>query len=133
MQLRRALLLFAVVLGLAALAASVAPPPDKERDRTATEAVPSPRPQAQPAEIRFESGVERPPRRRLAAGSPATVRVNVDVPGQVEIPGLGLIQSAEPGTPALFDVLVPEAGRYEVVYTPLDGRPRRIGVIDVRG
>lgn len=137
MQLRRALLLFAIVLGLAAVAASIAPPPDDGRDgqppRSTLEPSPPPRRQSPPAPgaVSFDTGAESPSRRRIAAGEPATVTVEVDAPGQIEIAGLGLLGFAEPGTAAVFDVLVPEAGRYEITYAALDARPRRIGVLEV--
>ena len=136
MQLRRALLLFAIVLGFAAVAASIAPPPDERDDdeppRTAAEPpVRRPEARAPGALVTFEAGAERPSRRRIAVGEPATVAVEVEAPGQVEVPGLGLVAFAEPGTAAVFDVLVPEAGRYEVTYAPLDSEPRRVGVLEV--
>ena len=137
MQLRRALLLFAIVLGLAAVAASIAPPPEEGRDdeqpQSAPEApAPSPRePAPASGAVSFDAGREAPSRRRIAAGEPATVTVEVDAPGQVEIAGLGLLGFAEPGTAAVFDVFVPEAGRYEVTYAAVDARPRRVGVLEV--
>jgi hypothetical protein len=38
--------------------------------------------------------------------------------GQVRIPDLGMSASAEPLTPARFDLLVERPGRYRLVFTP---------------
>jgi hypothetical protein len=132
MDLRRALLLFAIVLGLAAIASSITRPSDDGGDATtdgATEttgrsgapaatSVPG-TPPVDPATIRFSPGAERKAQ-ELEQGRPATVVVTVKVPGQVEIPSLGLTQPAEPATPARFDLLVSEAGSHRIVLRPAD-------------
>jgi hypothetical protein len=129
-HLRRALLLFAIVLGLAAVAATVSnqrpesgrdplttPPPSPQEPATAS---PGSGPPAQEAaNLSFEAG--RDQTRRLAAGRPATVRVSVDEPGQVEIPLLGVGAPADPVTPARFELLTSEAGRYPISFTPAAG------------
>jgi hypothetical protein len=123
MHLRRALILFAVVLGLAALAASVSQPRrDQERREPppsapgTPEAAPGPG-GPRPARLRF-SQRGKPATRRLRAGRPAMVSVEVSEPGQVDVEGLGLTAPAEPLTPARFDLLADEPGAYEVRYTP---------------
>jgi hypothetical protein len=129
-HLRRALLLFAIVLGLAALAASVSRPRDEggggeplgpgappatETQRTPT-ATPGPESQAGPdAPITFAAGGAD--EHSIAAGQSATVLVEVDDPGQVEIPELGLNDAATPVTPARFEVFAPP-GAYELRFTP---------------
>jgi hypothetical protein len=124
MHLRRALILFAVVLGLAALAASVSQPRrDEERreqpssppSRGTPEASPGPR-ASKPAQLRFSQRGE-PATRRLPADRSAVVSVAVSAPGRVDIEGLGLTAPADPLTPARFDVLTDEPGRFEVRYT----------------
>jgi hypothetical protein len=138
-HLRRALLLFAIVLGFAAIAASLAPPPtDEDADEPSTSVEP-PRPEpadrspvaGAPEELRFVTGEERPERRTVEAGRRAVVTVAVQASGQVAIEGLGLLQAAEPGTPARFDVLLSRAGRYEITFQPVEGQPERIGIIEV--
>jgi hypothetical protein len=123
MHLRRALLLFAIVLGLTALATSMSRPPEQRRE-------PGPRPQAKPraptaaparvgppaAQLRF--GPAGDTTRKLALGRPAVVTVSVPRPGEVALEGLGLSAPAEPLTPARFDVLAREPGRYAVVFAP---------------
>jgi hypothetical protein len=147
MDLRRALLLFAIVLGLAAIASSITRPSDGGGDDTnadrATEttgdssdppaATPSPgTPPVDPTTIRFSSSGKRE-LRKLEPGRPATVLVTVDVPGQVEIPSLGLTQPAEPVTPARFDLLVPQAGSHRIVLRPADAEAGEapIGTLEV--
>jgi len=130
-HLRRALLLFAIVLGLAAVAASVSRPPEETSDRaerpasppaTNTERTPTVAPGTAPGpglELSFDAELEQT--RRLATGQPATVLVEVDEPGQVEIPDLGLSGFAEPLTPARFELFVSDPGRHEITFTPVAG------------
>ena len=140
MELRRALLLFAIVLGLGAIAASVSRPPDGDQTETAPEppprerstpmAGPSPGP-GSPAEIAFEADLQ-PETRTVPGGRAATVIVTAYEPGQVEIERLGLTEPAQPGTPARFDLLAGSPERYAVTFTPVEtGKQRRIGVIEV--
>jgi hypothetical protein len=125
-------LLFAIVLGLAAVAAAVA-------DRSTTRHAPSASPpraaargaQRQAAALIFDASR---PRRRLGleVGRRAELIVRVAQPGQVTIPGLGLTDSAEKSTPAQFDVLTDRQGRYELVYMPAAaeaGRPAGVLVV----
>jgi hypothetical protein len=142
-HLRRALLLFVIVLGLAALAASLSRSPRHTGRQTTTRA-PSPAPAgggrlaperraARPLTVRFQAG-RRPERRAIEAGVPASIVVEVPKPGQVVIEGLGLTATAEPLTPARFDVLADRRGERDVQFQPAGSRePRRIGVLDVRG
>ncbi len=131
MHLRRALLLFAIVLGLAALASTISRPEstDDEAPPATTEATapPTVAPGAgagEPAEVSFDAAEPRV--RKLEAGRAATLRVAVDAPGSVEIPQLGLSAAAEPLTPAHFDVLLSQPGRYQLRFVPAagdEGRP----------
>ena len=122
MHFRRALLLFAIVLGLAAVAASLSRPGGNDREAPPPATVPpratvSPGTSGEPpVTLLFEA--ERDQTRRLEVGRPATVEVAVGEPGQVEIPLLGLSAPAEPLTPARFDILPREALRYEIAFTP---------------
>ena len=140
MELRRALLLFAIVLGLAAIAASVSRPPASEKADTAAEtssrerstptAGPSPG-SGPPAEIAFEADL-KPETRTVPAGRAATVIVTAYEPGQIEIERLGLTAAAEPGAPARLDLLTDSPERYAVTFTPVEtGEKRKIGVIEV--
>jgi hypothetical protein len=106
-HLRRALLLFAIVLGMAALAASLSRPVEdrSEPERPAVQAprdtgpaTAAPAPATGPREpVSLDAAKDES--RRLRAGSAATVEVSVTEPGSVEIPGLGLSAEADPLTP----------------------------------
>jgi hypothetical protein len=138
-HLRRALLLFAIVVGLAAVAASVSRTGGDSRESEQT--APPPRPQEEPTISPGTSGeppvtlrfnAERKQIRRLEVGRAATLQVSVDEPGQVEIPLLGLAAAAEPVTPARFDIFASEAGRYPIGFTAASGdESRPAGVLDV--
>jgi hypothetical protein len=140
-ELRRALLLFAIVLGVAAIASSIARPPDDD-DQAATDrgggtrtgpAAVEPVPDApEPTTIEFEEAA-RPQTLELEAGRPATVAVEVDTPGEVGIPSLGLTAPAEPLTPAMFELLVGDAGSHAITVRPAgsEARPSRVGTLRV--
>ena len=142
MELRRALLLFAIVLGLAAVVSSLARPPVREgsdQGRAPADQRSSPsRPTASagPAadgtlRISFMVGRTRKTE-TLMAGVAATVMVAVEEPGEASISGLGLAAQAEPLTPARFDVLSTRPGRYEVRFTAVpDNRSRLLGFLQV--
>lgn len=138
MQVRRVLLLFALVLGVAAIVASVSAP--RQGDRTETSPAegpdtgallaPGPAPVA-PARIAFRAR-GRSRTRRLRARRAAIVTVRVQEPGQVELEGLGLSAAAEPLTAARFDLLVDRPGRYRVRFTPAQrGEAETVGVLRV--
>jgi hypothetical protein len=132
-HLRRALLLFAIVLGLAAIAASVSREPEEPGERAEQSApqaaeeapdepsVSSGSAPAVPGAVELSFDAARDQRRRLDAGQPASVMVEVDEPGLAEIAELGLSATADPLTPARFEVLVPDPGRLELTFTPVDG------------
>lgn len=132
MHLRRALLLFAIVLGLAAIAASVSRPPEENAATDTEQAVPpqadtETAPTATPGadtglprvELTFDAS--DPSAQRMWAGQAATLVVAVDEPGQAEIGGLGTSADAQPLTPARFEVLPSAPGRYPIYFTPAAG------------
>jgi hypothetical protein len=134
-HLRRALLLFAIVLGLAALTASLSRPREQGPnpfDRTLPETTVGPGKRSNEKEVRFTA--EGPPRTRtLRLGSAGTVTVAVDESGQARLEGLGLVAPAEPLTPASFPVHADLPGRYPVLFTPAgEERSRRVGTLVVR-
>jgi hypothetical protein len=130
-HLRRALLLFALVLGLTALATALAPPPE---EKPASRPSPSPAPRTTgdgDLRIRFHAPAERPPTRKVKPDTPLEVTVAASRPGDARIPLLGRTASLTPADPARFDLL-PEQGRYDVHFTPtLGGETRRVGTIAV--
>jgi hypothetical protein len=129
-HIRRALLLFAIVLGMAALAASLSRPPE-ERSTTQPRKQPAPStvtakplpPANAPMLVSFDAVADE--RRRLPLGRAATVEVSVDEPGLVELPGLGLSSNADLHTPARFDIFPGRAGNYELLFTPAEGDESR--------
>ena len=139
MHLRRAVLLFAIVLGLTALASSVAPPPPREDTREGNPAptTAAPPPQPAPAEptrtltFGFPPPGSGPSTTGLELGTHAVVTVRTSTPGEAAIPKLGLTDTAEPATPASFDVLLTDPGRYDVLFEPTAGKPLRLGTLVV--
>jgi hypothetical protein len=128
-------MLFALVLGLTALAASIAPAPRVGE----TETTPAP-PAAPPApstdepgevQVKFRAPRARgkPPARKVVPGRPLVVEVASKAPGQVRIPRLGRIASVTETVPARFSVLAPAAGRYDVLFEPTGGEIERVGSI----
>jgi hypothetical protein len=128
-HLRRALLLFAIVLGMAALVASLSRPVDQRKADTApserpptTPPVAGPAPGSSPAPaVEFDAARNRSV--RLPAGDAVTIEVSVAEAGSVDIPDLGLSAAADPVTPARFEVLPTRPGRYELLFTPAGGEP----------
>jgi len=137
-HIRRALLLFAIVLGMAALVASFSRPPETRTATeqseetgpgvgTGTETTPetaAPVPEDTPSRpISFDASSRD--RRRLESGRAATLEVAVDEPGSVEVPDLGLTASADEHTPARFEVFPTRAGAYAILFSPADGDESR--------
>jgi hypothetical protein len=134
-HLRRTLLLFALVLGVTALVASIFHPGERS---AAPQPPPAPSVGIAPVHgrstervLRFNSR-GRAITRRLRQGSEATVTVRVGAAGLVELHGLDLEDTAEPLTPATFDVFANTVGRYPVRFRPAaGGRRKRIGTLVV--
>jgi hypothetical protein len=132
-QLRRVLLLFALVLGLSAVVAALAPPPEQDDEERPAEprvetAAPAPAP-APPNELTIDIPPEgarndTPVARRARAGSRVALTVRVPEPGDVVIEGVGLRRSADPLAPARFDLLARPAGRFAVSFEPVEGEGR---------
>jgi hypothetical protein len=136
-HLRRALLLFVIVLGLAAVLASVSGPRDASDDpgeETLIEAEqpPTASPGA-PAAVELTLFAADPQPQRIRAGQAATLFVEVEEPGQVAIPDLGMAAVAEPLTPARFDVLTRQTGRHPIEFQPAgaDDAQVRVGTLVV--
>ena len=107
--------------------ASIVPPPEDPEERDEERSLPAAAPpRAAPGALSFSAA--GPPRtRRAAAGTRVSVVVAVREPGDVAIEGLGLRASAEPRTPARFDLVAHPDGRYAVVFVPITGRERLAG------
>ena len=134
MHVRRALLLFAIVLALAAVAASVSNPRDDSGDSDKAEPLSVPGASAEARAVESESAVDfnvdRPRTRRVESGRATTVRVHVESAGQVQIRGLGQSSDADEVTPARFDLLPSRPGRYPVEFIPAAGdTPEPVGTL----
>jgi hypothetical protein len=145
---RRALLLIAAVLGTSMIAASLVGTPQRTgrpgeggRD-TAGDRRGSGRAEARPGRarertpartvrLRFDVGAEMPQTRRLRRGERAIVTVQVPVPGEVGLRGLGRMAFADPRTPASFDLLPDRAGRFSVTFSTAERPARRAGTLVV--
>ena len=59
--------------------------------------------------------------------------MEVEEPGQVSIPDLGMSSAAEPLTPGHFDVLTHQTGRHPIEFEPAsgDGAQVRVGTLVV--
>ena len=145
MHIRRALLLFAIVLGLAAIATSVSRSPDDSGEGDSQPVVPSESqepaaPSVSEGDAAPVSGVrqlvfdaDRDQTRQLDTGQPATVLVEVDEPGLVEIADLDLTAPADPLTPARFEILTSDPDRYDITFTAAeDDFPGPAGTLVVR-
>ena len=125
MHVRRALLLFAIVIGLAALAASLtrsgtdrADEPSATAPGQSTAPTAAPQPAGGGAETTLRFDAAQDDTLTLEPGQAAQVEVAVDEPGQVTIPSLGLSEPAQPLTPARFDVLISTSGSHVLEFTP---------------
>lgn len=140
MELRRAILLFAIVLGLAAVVTAVTRPAQEDEPEPAPSAsapapAPSagPQPSGAPLEINLEADL-RSEGRSVPVGRAAVLTVVAYEPGQVEIDRLGLNAFAEPDAPARLDLLIERPGRYPVRFIPTEtGEARKVGVLEVEG
>jgi hypothetical protein len=131
---RRFLLLVAVLMGLTALAASVAPRDQLVREGDRRAGTPTPSATPEPA-----GDPERAPVARTISTSAEPARVTVRK-GQIleltvtgpdvdSVQVLDEIEALEEDSPALFDVMAEKAGEYPI--TLLDG-DRQIGTLVVR-
>jgi hypothetical protein len=137
---RRILVLVAVLMGLTALAASLAPPPPAGR-QGAIEGGPSPT--ATPSAAAAPPGDGATVSARLSAGTPAGPRevsavrgdlVNLTVSGNVidtvAIGGLPVLEPIAPDSPARVELYADKAGRFPI---RLLDAGRRIGTLQVSG
>jgi hypothetical protein len=131
-------MLFAIVLGLAAIATSFTrPPPGQGPGRGAPPDAGSTRSPTRlsgngaPVDIAFPAAGSKKVR-TLRVGQAATIVVGVSAAGQVELPGLGLSAPADRLTPARFDVLSERPDRYSVRVIPAgSGEARTVGELRI--
>jgi hypothetical protein len=132
MHLRRALVLFAIVVGLAALVAALSPRPKTETLLQPPSAPPPTAPPAAPtARVSLSLVQERRVRRQVPPGAHLILTVEVPEPGDVSFKGS--VQAAEPNTPAVFDVIMPPTGSFAVEFAPSAGGSARGATVSVSG
>jgi hypothetical protein len=122
------MLLMALVLSVVAIVGALAPVP---RERAASDrpiAPPAPRSAApvRMLELRYPRGAKAKPV-RLTTGTHVVIEVATSTPGQAVLSGLGLVQPADPDTPAHFDILATSPGSYDIGFDPAAGGAARVG------
>jgi hypothetical protein len=133
---RRLIILVAVLMGLTALAASVAPPPDPQR-RNSTQNDGSPTATPTPPETTAQAPVIDRRIDATTAGEPVTVdvprgamlelEVEVGAPDTVAL-GDGELEAAAPGSPARFELLADTPGEFPLRLLEAE---RTLGVVRV--
>jgi hypothetical protein len=119
MAARRLLIVMLVLLGISALAAALVPPPERQEGGTGstTSTTEKGADRGRPGE-RVEAEVSaaagRPEEVRVSQGDQLALIVETKRPTEIAVPDFGLIEFAEPGAPARFDMLVDRDGRFEV-------------------
>jgi hypothetical protein len=119
---RRLLALLVALLVISSIAAALAPPPESdESSSTTTTTVPEDDPTAGAdgasvvrAAVDVDAAGQRRPI-RAGVGDQLSLSVRAPETVAVEIPRLGLYGTAAPGAPALFDVILRDEGRLEVL------------------
>ena len=139
-HLRRAILLFALIMGLTALAAAVSPSRDDSGGGPGAAAV-APAPEVSPAdalprELVLDTRRTAPRGGRVLharADEHVVVSVLASGGGLATIPALGRTDSVSAAAPARFDLLAPAAGRYEVMLEPVGAdEPHHVGTLVTR-
>jgi hypothetical protein len=135
---RRLLVLVAVLMGLTALAASLAPPPGRTGRTPFATATPAPTasPTAAPAgdgtvRARISASRSAVPREvRAAPGDLVDLVVAGDVVDTVAIDGQPVLEPIDPDSPALVELYADTPGRFAI---RLLDAGRRIGTLSVSG
>jgi hypothetical protein len=123
------LLLVAILMGLTALAAGLAPPPPRgPQVRPSPTAGPYASGDA-PVELRVDAAQEGAQSVAANAGDEVHLTVSYDDLATVELEGIGVVRPVSADSPAEFDVLATE-GTYPIV---LMESGRTVGTLEVTG
>jgi len=117
MAARRLLIVMLLLLGISSLGAWLIPSQRLERARTTTtteSAPPDDLPRGGLVTATIRVGGRKLPVVEMRLGQQLILRVRADLRDDVEVPGLGLVEAVDPVTPARFDLLPTEPGRYPV-------------------
>jgi hypothetical protein len=132
MRRSRTLLALAVGMAVAALATAVARSPGSDPPSEAPAPPAASRGAARPQAMELRAGARAPRRIATRVGRRVLLRVEVPQPGEVELPTLGLTESATPAAAPTFDVLLERAGEHRVVFRPVSGPSQPVGTLVVR-
>jgi hypothetical protein len=125
---RRFLILVAVLMGLTALAASLAPQPVERRERS--EQTPTPAPAGSPSVVTIEEEISTTdPRARVTVSEGDLVQLTVSGPERDSVMLLGRMDTIDPTSPARFSLLAGEPGEYPIELVDAE---RQIGTLVVR-
>jgi hypothetical protein len=119
MAARRLLIVMLLLLGISTLAAALVPPPEREstetEESTATTRATKERPPGKrvAAEVSARGGGRRK-LIQVSLGDQLALVVESARPAEIAVPAFGLIEFAEPGAPARFDMLIRRRGRFDV-------------------
>jgi hypothetical protein len=124
----------AVLLGLTALATSLAPRPTVTPREATSSPTPRPSPTPPAASPVIERAIDasagaRAARVRVRAGDVVRLAVRGDAPDAVELEGLGKLEPVEAGSPARFEFLAEKPGEHPIMLLDAD---RQVGLIDIR-
>ena len=133
MAARRLIFVLLVLLMISSFAAALVPIERSARDdesssTTTTETTEAAAPPAGELKVRTIRAGEHPRTVRIRLGDQLQLAVAADALDEVEIPALGEIESVDPGSPALFDLLPLDPGRYSIRLVDAD---RVVGSIEV--
>jgi hypothetical protein len=129
---RRLIAVMLVLLFLSSLAAALAPVERQSDETTTATTATDTEPVAEQGDVvraTLDGDAKRPQRVRAKVGDQLRLRVTSDRVATVELVGLGPTEDVDPVAPALFDVLLSEAGRFEV--RELGGKRQLYGTIVV--
>jgi hypothetical protein len=124
---RRFLVLVAVLMGLTALAASVAPRQPAQRDE-GRESTPSPTTADAPTFATVSESITEG-KGRVTVDEGTVVELSVSGPERDSVQVLGRVDSIDPTTPARFSLLADEPGEHPIELLEAE---RRIGTLVIR-
>ncbi|MBA2504314.1 MAG: hypothetical protein H0V29_00050 [Thermoleophilaceae bacterium] len=111
-------------------------PRDREESKSEQSETPPPPPRADGAgnaePLTFDARSGKPVERTVKPGTHVIVTVPVEESGEIRIDSLGLVDSAEPRSPAVFDILTGERGRFPIAFDPPTGSNEPVGTLVVR-
>ena len=122
MAARRLIIILVLLLVISSITAQLARPPTAgeettsgETSTTSTTVEQDGPPKGRLLRRRVAAGTAEPTEIRAEAGDQLELVVSVRRPGSIQIPGLGLLEAAAPGSPARFDLLLRRPERLRVL------------------